>query len=297
MDFKGVLANSIYYFGTSYLQQCENYRLDITNLFLSEVLEPQHFNTVTSDRYPLIEVPKKEGAKIGEAIINANITRHSFYWDPTSRNIHLVQKNLHPYGLLFLITPSPCPITPEVKKRHFKKIEMFFNEYSPVFYQYNDYEENLLYYLILDRLGEFFYKRNEYPITIAHLSLANRLIPQSVPILNGLGSSWASMGNFTKAKAYFDKALSIKPNYIPTLQNLGQLYFDTGKYFLSISYFQQILKKEPENVIAYFYLGLCYYKLGKFKKSKECFSKVIALGPDDPLAIKAKEKLSMISQK
>ncbi|RLG23822.1 hypothetical protein DRN85_08650 [Methanosarcinales archaeon] len=294
MDFKGVLANSIYYFGTSYLQQCENYRLDITNLFLSEVFEPKHFNTITSDRYPLIKVPKKEGAKIGEAIINANITNHSFYWDPTSINIHLVQKNLDPYGLLFRVTPSPHPITPEVKKQHSEKIQRFFNKYTQIFYQYNDSEENLLYYLILDKLGDFFYKRNEYPITIAHFLIANHLMPRSVHILNSLGSCWASMGNYAKAKAYFEKALSIKPNYIPTLQNLGQLYFDTGKYSLSICYFQQILKKEPENVAAYFHLGLCYYKLGKFKKSKQCFSKVIALGPDDPLAIKAKKKLSMI---
>ena len=106
IEFRGVLVNTIYYFGTSYLQQCENYRQDVTNLFLSEILNPRLFNTVTAKRYPSIKIPKVEGSRIGEAIMNANIMNHSFYWEPTLRKSRMVKKYLQPDGLLFHITPS-----------------------------------------------------------------------------------------------------------------------------------------------------------------------------------------------
>jgi hypothetical protein len=65
IEFKGVLVSSFYHFGIGYLQQCENYRPDITDLFLSEIISPDVFNKVSQKRYPLIKIPRVEGQKIG----------------------------------------------------------------------------------------------------------------------------------------------------------------------------------------------------------------------------------------
>jgi len=292
IEFRGVLVNSLYYFGTSYLQQCENYRPDITNLSLGEIFNPRVFNTVTPERYPLIRIPHEKGAKIGEAIINANIKNYPFYWDPTSKNSHVVQENLHPDGLLFRIMPSPSPINPETKKLHLKKIEKFLINYTPAFSQYSDQEENLLYSLILESLSRFFHDRQDYKLTIAHLTIANHLTPDTNTILNGLASSHANLGRFSEAEAYLEKALKIDCLNLTTLKNLGQLYFDTEQYSAALPYYQKIIKRDPQNIEAHFGMGLCYEKIKNHQKAGDAFQKVISINPESPIATQAKEKLS-----
>jgi len=294
IEFRGVLVNSLYYFGTSYLQQCESYRPDITNLFLSEIFKPRVFNTVTAKRYPLIRIPQENGTKIGEAIINANIKNHPFYWDPTSKNSRVVQENLLPDGLLFRIMPSPTPLDPEIRNLHLKKMERFLSNYTPDFSRYSDQEENLLYSLVLESLSRFFYDLLDYKTTIGHLTIANQLTPDTTPILNGLASSHANLKDFPKAETYLLKALKIDPLNITTLQNLGQLYLETGKYSVALSYFHRVLKKDPKNSQVQLGIGVCYEKTKDIENARNAFQKVISMNPDSPIATEAKQRLSFI---
>ncbi|MFH0812447.1 MAG: tetratricopeptide repeat protein, partial [Pseudomonadota bacterium] len=295
IEFGGVLVNTLYYFGTSYLHQCESYRLDITNLFLSEILSPQLFNTVIPERYPLLTIPQQEGPKIGETIINANIMDHPFYWDPTSKNNRLVKGNLQPNGLLFRITPTPLPVSPEAISLHTGKIETFFKHYTPVFSLYNDPEENLLYSLILESISRFFYDQQKYRLLIAHLMVADRLTPDTVSILNGLASAYANLCQFAEAEQYLHKSLLINPHHITNLENLGQLYLDTEQYHKAFSCYRRILKDDPENQTAYFGMGRYYEQMRNVEKAREYYGKVIRLNPETPLGKKAREIVSSIS--
>ncbi len=127
IEYKGCLISSNTYTGTSYMQQCENYRLDITNFSVSDIFAPQFFNQVTQHRFPLVMIPPINNSSIGEAIINMNIKNNRFYWEPFRRFNKVVEANLQPDGLLFNITPSPQPISQKSIKIHINKMRDFFN--------------------------------------------------------------------------------------------------------------------------------------------------------------------------
>jgi len=295
IEFRGVLVSTLYSFGIAYLQQCENYRLDMTSLFLSEILGPHVFNTVTPERYPLLRIPSVKGDKLGEAIINTNIKNHPFYWDPSSKNTSVVKKNIQPQGFLYRMTPSPRPISLETKKEHIRELEDFFNNNPSVSSYYDDPEENDLYSHILQTYSLFFSDRAEYPLVITHLKAASRLTPKNVSVLNGLGSAYAAIKSFGKAENYFKKAEKIYPSDITTLQNLGQVYLDTEQYPEALYYYEKLLKKDPENLKALMGMGIYYEKNKDIDKARDTFQEVIRLRPKSSLATRAQKRLSLIN--
>jgi tetratricopeptide (TPR) repeat protein len=232
---------------------------------------------------------------VGEAIINANIMEHAFYWDPTSRNNQLVRENLQPDGFLFRVTPTPLPLSAETLKIHQGKIESFFNSYSKVFSRYNDREENLLYSIALENIARFFYEHQIYSQSIAHLSLANRLTPGSVTILNGLGASYANANHLLEAKQSFEKSLQHEPTNKTTLENLGQLYLDTREYEKAYALFQRLLKKDPLNQKAFIGIGSYYENARDIAKAREAYQLAVAVNPKNALAREARKKLSSLN--
>ncbi len=293
IEFKGALVSTLYQFGTSYLQQCENYRLDITNLFLSEIFRADFFNRVSQKRYPLIKTPQVEGPKVGEAIINSNIKNKTFYWDPTSFYFP-AKNNLQPEGFLFSITPFPQPMSKEKINSHLKKMTNFFNDKSFGFAQISDPEEIYFYILILVNYSQFFLESKEYSLALSYLNMANHLDPDNASVLNGFGSFYATIGNFITAEQYFKKALNIAPSEIMITQNLGQLYFDNAKYQPAIFYFEKFLREKPNTPQVFFKMGFCYEKIGKMEEARKSFQKVILLKPKSAIAKRAEERLSHI---
>jgi tetratricopeptide (TPR) repeat protein len=277
------------------MQQCENYRPDITDFLVTEILAPQLYNHVTQNRFPLVMIPPINNPSIGEAIINMNIKNNRFYWEPIRRFNHIVAANLQPDGFLFYITPSPQPISQKSKKLHINKIRDFFNNKILGFSQPRDMEEKKMYSLLLENSSAVFFNKKEYPLAIQHLQAAERLTPDDVEVMNALGAVYAAMGLFDKAEINLKKALGIFPSHILTLQNLGQLYLDIQQYDMALPIYKKILKKDPKNLKANFGLGLCYEKIGNLDKANDLFQKVITLSPKDPLATEAREKLSHIA--
>ena len=296
IEYRGVLVSSLYHFGISYLQQCENYRTDITDLFLSEIISPEVFNKVTQKRYPLLKIPQVEGTKLGEAIINANIRTNVFYWDPSSFN-YLVKQNIQPEGFLFSVTPSTQPMSQAKINSHLNKMTEFFNNKSFGFSQISDPEELFYYNFILINYSKFFLDNKEYSLALSYLKMADRLDPDNASVLNGFGSFYATIGNFITAEHYFKKALNIAPSEVMITQNLGQLYLDNREYRQAIFYFKKLLKIKPDSPRTFFNLGICYEKTGKTGAARKHFKKVTFLSPNSVIAQQAEKQLAHIGNK
>ncbi|MCX8011849.1 MAG: tetratricopeptide repeat protein, partial [Desulfobacterota bacterium] len=302
IEFRGVLITTNYQFGTSYLQQCEKYRPDVTLLFLSEILAPQFFHEVIQERYPLIKIPKyplpQQKAKIGEVIINANINEHAFYWDPTTKTkfYKLIESNLLPAGFLFIITPSPTGLTPEIINIHNQKIGNYLKANLKEANRFSDEEENTWYASIFCNQSEFFTSKNEAQLGIYYHQQALRFMPKNYTIFNALGADYAGVGNYKQAEIYFKKALDLAPDEITILKNLGQLYLDQKNYLKAIYYYQQYIKKDSKNPRVYYNLAFCYAKLNKPKEVREALKKVIMIDPKNKLAKSAQEKLSQLDK-
>lgn len=296
VEYKGCLMSANTYFGTTFMQQSENYRLDITNFLLSEILKPQIYNQVTQNRFPLVMIPPIKNSSIGEAIINLNLKNHRFYWEPMRRYNAIVEANLQPDGFLFYITPSPQPISQKSIKIHIKKIRDFFNNKILGFSQLRDREEKKIYSILLENCSQIFFNKKEYPLAIQHLQAAERLTPDDVEVMNALGAVYAAMGLFDKAEISLKKALNMSPSHISTLQNLGQLYLDIQQYDKAFPIFKKILKKDPENLKVHFNIGVCYEKTGEITKARKFFKQVITLDPKSNLSETARKKLALLGE-
>jgi tetratricopeptide (TPR) repeat protein len=73
--------------------------------------------------------------------------------------------------------------------------------------------------------------------------------------------------------------------------------YKRGEYAASVKYLQQSVMQDPQNPKKIFYLGLAYSQVGQYPKAREAFEAVgKILPPEDPLAIKARNNMAVITQ-
>ena len=295
IDARGILISKFYYFGTTYLQQCENYRADITNMNLNDFLSTQLFSPLDSSKYPLIQIPPKTKPCSLTEIINANYEKQPFYFEPSWDIVRRINKNLKPEGILLSISSSPYHLTADSESFNLQRTRNFFARLTPDFDRYNDFEERDLYGQTLESLGIFFYKNlKAYNLSIAYLALAYELDPHVVNVLNGLSSCYLKIIRYPEAERYAKEALDIQPSNSVTLDILGQIYLETGRYASALWCYQKALETDPHNREAYFGIGRYFTKVGNTNQAHEAFQKVINLSStNDALALAAKKEITM----
>nr|MBP7321565.1 DUF2723 domain-containing protein [Deltaproteobacteria bacterium] len=295
MEYGSVLFNTYLYFGTSCLQQVENYRPDVTSLLLSEIISPQVFNYATQKRYPMIKIPDVKGTDLGEAIINNNIREHSIYWEPCIERDHWVKSNLQPEGFLFRVMTTSNPLTPEASTLHKEIVTAFFERYTPAILAYYDSEERNLYSNLLKSTAQVFYERKDFLSAITHFRLAMRLTRESSTLLNAVACAYAGAHKFADAEHYLRRALNLNPSYTTTLENLAQVYFDTARYTDALSLYKEILKAKDVNTRALFGYGQTWEKLGNTAAAIEAYRTILRVAPDCDQAKEALERVAALT--
>jgi tetratricopeptide (TPR) repeat protein len=163
--------------------------------------------------------------------------------------------------------------------------------------QPDDFEEHFIMSYILESLSRFFYEAKDFPLSLAHLSLAATLNPQDTIILNGLASCYLRLGRLPEAKKQAEHALDIDPRNITSLQLLGEVHLALEKYASAFACYQEILEQDPKNRFGLLGMGNYYAKVGNSEGARKLFRKVIVLGPDDHLAQKAADNLRQLNQR
>jgi tetratricopeptide (TPR) repeat protein len=290
---QAVLITRSYFFGLAYLQQCENYRLDVSTINVNDIMSPHLFTPLSPSRHPLIRIPDHGQPSPLQAFIDANIDEHPILIEPDWQTVNLLQRPLLPRGVVLSIPPPAAHIGSESNGIHRTRITSFFSKLASPPSSVEDIEETKFYANIFEDLGIFFYKKaRDYPEAVHHLSLANRLKPNTLNVLNGLAACYGKLGRHNKAIEYATDALAIAPQSASTLQILGQAYLDGQRYDHALNSYRALLKVDPENKFAYYGMGICFYKTGKLFEAQKALETLLLLYPgDDPLAIKAKEQL------
>ncbi|MBR5932771.1 MAG: tetratricopeptide repeat protein [Treponema sp.] len=109
-------------------------------------------------------------------------------------------------------------------------------------------------------------------------------IPNSIDLLEKLGSVYVKSGNDAKALPIFLQINEKKPDDYSTLTSLGGIYRRLKKYDESIQVLQQALKLNKGTAQVYYNLGFTYKFMEKYDEAVECFETVIQLNPTDVLA-------------
>jgi serine/threonine-protein kinase len=97
---------------------------------------------------------------------------------------------------------------------------------------------------------------------------------------NALGSAYVHRGDYPKALEAFQKVAQLEPDIDAGFDNIGSMYLKQGKYQESIPYFQKALQIEPY-FSTYSNLGTSYFFLKQYSNAVEMFEKAVELSPND----------------
>jgi tetratricopeptide (TPR) repeat protein len=82
-----------------------------------------------------------------------------------------------------------------------------------------------------------------------------------------------------------EKMLAARPNDVDVLIQLGNDHFDLGNYEKAREYYQKALEINPHNADVLTDMGVCLRKLGKPQESVEAFRKAVEVNPGHSLAL------------
>jgi tetratricopeptide (TPR) repeat protein len=102
--------------------------------------------------------------------------------------------------------------------------------------------------------------------------------------LTARGRAFASMGDTTRAREYFDAALEAGGDERELTPLLLSVCVRDGRYRLAIDYAEQYLRKHPRDQRMRFVLGTLRAGVGEPLAAEAAFAKVIEQDPDQPEA-------------
>ncbi len=135
--------------------------------------------------------------------------------------------------------------------------------------------EELLSYFNLKRYSELINK-----ITIIQLKF-----PQSVFLLNILGSTYFELGNNEKAIKSFEKIIKINPSFADAYYNLGIIYKVTGNTDKSFDCYIKCINLNPKKFEAYNNLGNIYRDRNNLEKAIEYYFDSLKINPKYSVAL------------
>jgi serine/threonine-protein kinase len=130
------------------------------------------------------------------------------------------------------------------------------------------------------RLGDVYLDSGNGAKALEAYQKAVQLNPYYWVNQNALGNAYAGRADFPKALQAFQQVTTLEPDVNVGFENVGNVYLQQGKYQESISYFQKALQIEPSSS-TYSNLGTSYFFLKQYSNAVEMFEKAVAINPND----------------
>ena len=108
---------------------------------------------------------------------------------------------------------------------------------------------------------------------------AIEILPNHAPSYDTLGTCYASIKNYKKAKDNFNKSLKLNENPV-SYNNLGNALRNLGNFEESISVLKKAIKKNPNIVQIFINLSLSYFESGDYNNSLKTLEKIKTLKID-----------------
>jgi Flp pilus assembly protein TadD len=85
---------------------------------------------------------------------------------------------------------------------------------------------------------------------MTHLQEAIRLVPDFAAAYNNLGQAYEGLGQYDKARVYYERAVELNPQYANAYLNLGKLLYRSGERKRARWSFTQVIKLESGSDMA-----------------------------------------------
>lgn len=132
-----------------------------------------------------------------------------------------------------------------------------------------------------------------YPETLEHLSLANKLRPDNYEAIVALGNINFDMGYFIKAESWYQSALSKKPKEAGVRTDLGStfLFRDPPDLPQAIAEFRRALEINPKSEIALQNLATALVRKGDGSQARAVLLRLETVQPANPFIAKLRAQL------
>ena len=136
-------------------------------------------------------------------------------------------------------------------------------------------------------LGIHHWNKKEFSEAIDAYSKALALDPNYGPALNGLGYTYADMGNYEKAIESFEKYASVSPGDANPLDSLAEIYFQTGKLGDSINKYQGAIEAQSDYFEAYWRVAYVYALKEDYQRALNWIEQLIDRAPSPGIIAEA----------
>jgi len=128
-------------------------------------------------------------------------------------------------------------------------------------------------------LGIHHWNKKEFPEAVDEYSKALALDPNYGSALNGLGYTYADMGNYEKAIEYFDKYAAVTPGDANPLDSLAEIYFQIGRLDDSRKKYRQAIDVQSDYFEAYWRIAYVYALAEDYQGALEWIKNLIDEAP------------------
>ena len=115
--------------------------------------------------------------------------------------------------------------------------------------------------------------------------IATKLSPNAAHLHNELGSVYAQLGEYDKARAQFQRSLELDPGYVDTYLRLAQLELDTENWESAYETYRKAAELAPKDPRTYSGMAFALAKMGRTEEAIAMNKKVLELRPNDLSAL------------
>jgi tetratricopeptide (TPR) repeat protein/O-antigen ligase len=108
--------------------------------------------------------------------------------------------------------------------------------------------------------------------------------PNNVLLWNEWGTTYATLGDETQARAKYERALALDATYVPTYLHLGDLARAQGQWHEAVQAYEQAVQRDQNSIPGHSALGLVYANMGRLADAVRANQRVVALAPADVAA-------------
>lgn len=281
-DHDSMVLTSLYWPFFYYFQDVERRREDINVISLSDIFQPKYFNTITSERFPGIEIPEKgydskTWAPFLKELLYLNYEKREIYFGPDKRIVEKLSSQLLPEIFFYRLVSLD-----DVKKAG----PEYYAEYLDRLYRFISSE-------LATRRGEFFadiqYKAY-YEINFSVLSLyltenslweIERSVIKVAEIILGpvsrlrldMVNSLTQLGEYEEAEELFLWLISRYPDEVWLHINFGHNLMAQKMYGQAVSEFEEALSIGGADAEAHLGIGISMFRLERYPEALKALTK------------------------
>lgn len=287
-----ILFSHPHWFLNRYMQDVENLRPDLTIIHIRDMSNPDFFNPVTQNRYPMLEFPaiastKDNFIKFWPLFVKENAGKKKMYTDFSHLITGVDGIYLVPYKkfLMQIVNQEEEKKFDQIADEYYQNLQISMNEDMSQDIFFLDQKEGVktYYKIFLINFANHLRLKGKYAKALAFITLAESLSAEKIiSLIQMKGICLAELGRYNESVSIFNNLLKEYPDDKFILTNLGNLYFKKSEYKTAEKYLRKAIRIDNTFYEAHFILGMIYSNENRMTESVFEIKKAIAL-TDDPI--------------